>query len=466
MYKPTIGIEVHAFLTSETKVFSNSKNEYSDTPNVFVNERDLGMPGVLPVLNEKVIDMALSAALALNCKINKEMHFDRKNYFYPDLPKGYQITQNKTPIGYDGFITINVNGTTKNIRIERIHIEEDTCKSIHKGDETLLNFNRAGSPLVEIVTKPDISNEEEAMLYVKELRDILLYLGISDVKMEEGSLRCDANISISKDESLGTKVEVKNIGSITNVKNAILYEIKRQQSVLESGGSIVEETRRYDDATKSTISMRVKETNNDYRYFPEPDIPKVVLSNEKIDDIKKGMPKLPSAIKKEFSDIGINDKTIEALILNKELTEVVLKLDKKLPLVKAANILTGEIQSYLNDNNLNLNETKFDLKRFEEVLGMLLASEISSKNIKEIIPLMLSTNDSIESMGIKQVSDEGALQESIDKVLNNNESAVLDFKSGNDKSFKFLMGQVMKETKGQANPSLASKLLMESLKNK
>ncbi len=468
MYKATIGIEVHAFLTSDLKVFSNSKNSYSDTPNIFVNERDLGMPGTLPKLNKDVIDMALAAALALNCNINKVMHFDRKNYFYPDLPKGYQITQNKTPIGFDGYVEIEVSGETKKIRIERIHIEEDTAKSKHVGDSTYLNFNRAGCPLVEIVTKPDIKSEKEAMQYVKELRNILLYLGISDVKMEEGSLRCDANVSLSKDEVLGNKVEVKNIGSITNVGNAISYEIKRQQEILESNGTVIEETRRFDDVNKKTISMRVKEKNNDYRYFPEPDIPFVHITDEEIDKIKEKMPMLPKEMKTLFSKKGINPKNIEALLLNKELAFVMLNLGDCVNFVKASNILTGDVSGYLNEKSISLEKTNFDISRFEKIVELVDNNTISSKHVKDIIPVFLEKVDDInkimDDLSIKQISDEDSVLKIIKEVLNKNEGAIKDYKDGKDKAFKYLMGQVMKETKGQVNPGLASKLLSQELK--
>ena len=267
MLEPTIGIEVHVELKSKNKVFSNTINAYSNNANTNVNIVDLGYPGTLPVLNYEVVKMALKAALALNCKINKKMHFDRKNYFYPDLPKGYQITEQATPIGYDGYLEIEVDGCTRKIGIERIHIEEDTCKSMHVLDNTLLNYNRAGVPLVEIVTKPDIKSPKEAVAYVETLRRTLLYLEISDVKIEEGSMRCDTNISLAPQnaEKLGTKIEIKNIGSVSNVGISLEYEIKRQKELLENGTILKEETRRFDDNTNSTILLRVKETGNDYR---------------------------------------------------------------------------------------------------------------------------------------------------------------------------------------------------------
>ena len=282
--KPTIGIEVHVELKSMAKAFSLSKNNFNDEVNSNINVIDLGHPGVLPRVNKGVIDMALKACLALNFKINRLMHFDRKNYFYPDLPKGYQITQQDTPIGYDGYVEVS----NKKIYLERMHIEEDTCKSIHTTD-TLLNFNRSGVPLIEIVTKPCIESGAEAMEYLEKLRETLLYLGISDVKIEEGSMRCDVNVSVSDSDKLGTKCEVKNIGSISNVGLAIDYEIKRQEELIKKGGKIVPQTRRFDDKTKTTILMRYKETGNDYRYFPEPDIPFIYIDDEWLKNISDNL---------------------------------------------------------------------------------------------------------------------------------------------------------------------------------
>ena len=294
--KPTIGIEVHVELKSLSKVFSNSKNNFNDPVNTNVNVIDLAYPGSLPRLNKEVINMAIKACLALNCDVTRLMHFDRKNYFYADLPKGFQITQQDTPIGTNGYIEIE-NG--KKIRIERLHIEEDTCKSIHS-KETLLNFNRAGVPLLEIVSKPDIHSGLEAVQYVEKLRETLLYLGISDVKIEEGSMRCDVNVSVSDNDTLGTKCEVKNIGSISNVKTAIDYEVSRQTELLKNGEIIKEQTRRYDDKTKTTILMRYKETGNDYRYFPEPDIPYFEITDEWIREIEKQMPILSYELKEKY----------------------------------------------------------------------------------------------------------------------------------------------------------------------
>jgi aspartyl-tRNA(Asn)/glutamyl-tRNA(Gln) amidotransferase subunit B len=465
MFKPTIGIEVHAELKSKTKVYSDSLNVFDNSVNTYVNEIDMGYPGVLPKLNKEVINMALKAALALNFKINKVMHFDRKNYFYPDLPKGYQITQNKTPIGYDGYVLIHVDGYTKKIGIERMHIEEDTCKSIHSSEGTLLNFNRAGVPLIEIVSKPEISNEKEAVAYLEAIRETLLYIGISDVKIEEGSMRCDANVSISKTDTFGTKVEIKNIGSITNVATSIAYEIKRQQEVLESNQSVIEETRRFDDKNNKTISMRVKETGNDYRYFPEPDLPFLEISDEWINSIK--LPVLPMELRGKYRDLGINENNIKTLINNYDLCMYLESVINNVNPVISANLLTGDIISFLNKNNMDINSTKMTKEEFMSLVNKIDTKEISSKQVKDILPMLLiedkSVEDIIKELGISQISDDTLLEAVVSKVINENPESIKDYNEGKDRAVKFLMGQIMKETKGQANPQLVNSILIKLL---
>ena len=318
-YIPTIGIEVHVELKTNSKIFSNSKNGYGMGANSLTNVIDLGYPGTLPTLNEEVINIAIKAATVLHCKIRKMMHFDRKNYFYPDNPKNYQITQSRTPIGYDGYVEIEINDTKKKIEIEEIHIEEDTCKSAHRKDVTLLDFNRAGVPLIEIVTKPCISSGEEAKLYIEKLRETLLYANISDCKIEEGSMRCDANVSIRKEQKdpFGTKVEIKNIGSISNVKLSIEKEIIRQQKLYEKNEAFKEQTRRFDSKLNDTVLMRVKETGNDYRYFPEPDIPYLYLTDEMIENVKNTIPLTADERKKEYMARSISKINSEKLLLNR-----------------------------------------------------------------------------------------------------------------------------------------------------
>ena len=450
--KPTIGIEVHVELKSMAKVFSLSKNNFNDEENTNINVIDLGYPGVLPRLNKGVIDDALKACIALNFNINRLMHFDRKNYFYPDLPKGYQITQQDTPIGYDGYVEIS----NKKIYLERMHIEEDTCKSLHTTD-TLLNFNRAGVPLLEIVTKPCISSGKEAIEYLEKLRETLLYLGISDVKIEEGSMRCDVNVSVSDTDKLGTKVEVKNIGSISNVGTAIDYEIQRQQELLANGEVILEQTRRFDDKTKTTILMRYKETGNDYRYFPEPDIPYVYIDDEWLENIKNNMPILTDELKDKYIKLGINNNNIKTIIANKEICNFLeTVIDKVNPNI-AANLLTGDILSYLNKNYIKL-EDLLDKKT------------ISSKQGKEVINILLNTGkdvlEIVKENNMEQISDNNLVLDIVTKVIDANPDSVKDFKEGKDRAVKYLMGQIMKESKGQVNPGLANQVLVEELKKK
>ena len=462
--KPTIGIEVHVELKSLSKVFSNSKNNFNDPVNTNVNVIDLAYPGSLPRLNKEVINMAIKACLALNCDVTRLMHFDRKNYFYADLPKGFQITQQDTPIGTNGYIEIE-NG--KKIRIERLHIEEDTCKSIHS-KETLLNFNRAGVPLLEIVSKPDIHSGLEAVQYVEKLRETLLYLGISDVKIEEGSMRCDVNVSVSNNDTLGTKCEVKNIGSISNVKTAIDYEVSRQTELLKNGEIIKEQTRRYDDKTKTTILMRYKETGNDYRYFPEPDIPYFEITDEWIKEIEKQMPILTDELKEKYEKLNINPQNIQTLISNRSLCMFLESVIDSVDAVIASNILTSDIAGYLNKNIVSIEDTKLTKEKFIELINMLKNEQLSSKQAKQIIPYLLETDKNIssliEELGLVQITDNTKLQEIINNVLNNNQESVNDYKNGHENALKYLMGQIMKESKGQANPKLVNELLIENLK--
>ncbi len=470
-YIPTIGIEVHAELKTKSKVFSTSQNTYGELVNSKTNVIDLGYPGTLPTLNKEVINLALRACLATNSTINKKMYFDRKNYFYPDLPKGYQITQSVTPIGHDGYVEIEVDGKTKQIGIERIHIEEDTCKSIHEGESTLLDFNRAGIPLIEIVTKPVIESGEEAILYLEKLRELLLYTDVSDVKIEEGSMRCDANVSIREMDSntLGTKTEVKNIGSISNVKLAINYEIERQKIMLEQGEIIKEQTRRFDEKKGQTVLMRTKESTSDYQYLPEPDIPYICLDDEWINKIKNEMPLLPDELRKRYTTCGINDIAIQALIARQDLSmflREVIKLGANE--IISANLLTGDVLSYLNKFNMTIDKTKLEIESFSELVDLLSKGDISSKIAKEILSELLmnggSVSDIIENKGLKQINDVDTLKKFINKVLNDNETVVQDYKNGNERALKYLIGQIMKESRGQANPTILEELLIDTLK--
>ena len=464
--KPTIGIEVHVELKSMAKVFSLSKNNFSDEANTNINVIDLGYPGVLPKLNKGVIDLALKASLAFNCQINRLMHFDRKNYFYPDLPKGYQITQQDTPIGYDGYVEVEVNGNKEKVYLERIHIEEDTCKSVHT-DITSLNYNRAGVPLIEIVTKPCIKSADVAVDYLEKLRETLFYLGVSDVKIEEGSMRCDVNVSVSDSELLGTKCEVKNIGSISNVGVAIDYEIKRQTDLILKGEKIVEQTRRFDDKTRSTILMRTKETGNDYRYFPEPDIPYVYIDDEWFNEIKDNMPILTDELKEKYISLGINNNNIKTIIANKDLCNFLESVIDKCNPVIAANLLTGEVLSYLNKNIIKIADTKLSTDNFIKLVDLLDKKEISSKQGKEIIEIALENDkdvlEIVKENNMQQISDDSFILDIVNKVLSENPTVVAEYKEGKDRAIKYLMGQVMKESKGKINPALANEVLMKEI---
>ncbi len=469
-YIPTIGIEVHVELKTNTKIFSNSKNGYGQMANSLTNVIDLGYPGTLPTLNEEVINLAIKAATILNCKIRDVIHFDRKNYFYPDNPKNYQITQARTPIGYDGYVEIEVNGEKKKIEIEEMHIEEDTCKSVHRGDKTLLDFNRAGVPLIEIVTKPCISSSTEAKLYLEKLKELLFYSDISDCKMEEGSMRADANVSIRKNvsDTFGTKVEIKNIGSISNVGLSIEKEISRQTELLDNNESFKPQTRRYDDKLKDTVLMRVKETGNDYRYFPEPDIPYVNITKEMIERVQSTIPMLPDERRKLYLEKGLSETNANKLVQNKSLSDYFNELiNEKTNLKIASNLLLGDISSYLNKEEKQITDTTLTKERFIELIENLDNNTISSKNLKEILEKVLTETKSIKEiisdMGIKNITDDSAITEIIKKIISENKESVEDYRNGHDRAIKYLMGQVMKETKGSINPKMAMDILKKEL---
>lgn len=468
-YKPTIGIEIHLELKTNKKVFSPSKNNYNSGVNQNINEIDLAYPGTLPILNEEVVNQAIRACFGLNMNISRIMHFDRKNYFYPDLTKGYQITQAKTPIGYDGFIEIETEEGKKKIGIERIHIEEDTAKSLHHKDKTLLNYNRAGVPLIEIVSKPDMKTSDEAVKYVEKIRETMFYLGVSDCKIEEGSMRCDVNISVSKTEKLGTRSEIKNIGSISNVKEAIEYEIKRQSSLLENGETLKEDTRKFKADTKETVFMRNKDTNSDYRYFPEPDIPYLYLEEDQIENIKNNLEMLPNERRNLYKEKEIPEINIEKLIANKQLSDYLnLFINENIDFKIASNIMLGDISAYLNKTNKNISETKLTKEKFITLVTSLKEEKISSKIFKEILDDYLereiTLDEILKEKGISQVSsNEEEIISLIKEVLSKYQDSVNDYKNGKENALKFLMGMVMKESKGKVNPRLAGELLKKIL---
>lgn len=470
-YIETIGIEVHVELKTKTKIFSSSVNGYGASANTLTNTIDLGYPGTLPTLNKEVINLALKAAIILNCNIRREMFFDRKNYFYPDNSKNYQITQNRTPIGYDGYVEIEIDGKAKKIEIEEMHIEEDTCKSTHRGNFTLLDFNRAGVPLIEIVTKPCIENSMEAKLYIEKLRELLLYADISDSKMEEGSMRCDANISLRKsiDEPLGTKCEIKNIGSINNVKISLDKEKERQTKLLNDGKTFKEQTRRFDSKLNDTVLMREKETGNDYRYFPEPDIPKLVITEELINEVKQTIPMLPDERRKKYSSLKIPELNIKKLLNNRIMSDYFnTLLTSNIDFTIASNLLLGDISSYLNKKNITILDTTLNKSRFISLINKISNKEITNKNVKDILTEIMESDKSIDEIisnnNISSITDDSYLSEVIKTIIKDNPTTVGDYLNGHDRAIKFFMGQIMKETKGKADAKLANALLLEELK--
>ena len=467
MYKKTIGLEVHVELNTNSKFFSSSLNNYNSLPNHNVNYIDLAYPGTLPTLNKEAINQGIRAAILLNASINKEMHFDRKNYFYPDIPKNYEITQNTTPIGVNGYIEIEVNGVKKKIRIHDLHLEEDTAKSIHKEDKSYLDFNRAGLPLLEIVSEADMESGEEAVLYLEKLRELFLYAGISDCKIEEGSMRCDANISISKTDKLGTKVEIKNIGSISNVGIAIDKEAKRQEELLTKGEVIKEQTRRYDDNLKDTVLMRYKETGNDYRYFKEADIPMFYLTDEEIEEIKNSLPMTAEKLRKVFKENGILDINIEKLIKNKDYSLMLSKIiDKNYSLVIASNLLLGPVSQYLNETSKNILDTLLDIDRFEKILKAFSNEEIDNKMFKDMLKDFMENEEDVELI-IKNykssLMDTDTLREIIVEIINNSKSEVEEIKAGNERKIQYLVGQTMKKTSGKVSPKSINEIINEEL---
>jgi len=470
-YIPTIGVEVHVELKTKTKIFSNSINGYGEMANSLTNVVDLAYPGTLPTLNEEVINLGIKAATILNCKIRRVMHFDRKNYFYPDISKNYQITQNETPIGYDGYVEITKStGEKKKVYIEEMHIEEDTCKSAHRGDKTLLDFNRAGVPLIEIVTKPCMSDSEDVKLYLEKLRELLSFGDISDCKIEEGSMRADVNVSIRKNENdpLGTKAEIKNIGSISNAQLGVIKEIERQTKIYEAGETFKPQTRRFDDKINDTVLMRVKETGNDYRYFPEPDIPFVVITDEMIEEAIKTIPMLPDERREKYISLGVSLINTNKLIANRSLTDYFnTLLDENIDFQVASNLLLGDISGYLNKNEKTIFDTTLSKERFIELVNLVSNNTLTSKNLKDILNVILESDKSIKdimsSEGIENITDDTEIRNIVKEIISNNIESVNDYKAGHDRAIKFLMGQVMKETKGKVNPKMAMDILIEEL---
>ena len=469
-FQTTIGLEVHVELKTNSKIYSPSPVQYGVEPNLNTNVIDWAYPGTLPTLNKGVVRDGIMAGLALHANITKHMHFDRKNYFYPDNPKDYQITQSETPIATDGWVEIEVNGKKKKIGIAEMHIEEDAGKNTHTGEYSYVDLNRQGTPLIEIVSKPDIASADEAVAYLEALRQRIQFTGISDVKMEEGSMRVDTNISIRPfgSDKFGTKTEMKNINSFNYVKNALEFEEKRHQQVILSGGTIAQETRRYDEATKETVSMRSKEGSEDYRYFPEPDIPPLDVSDDWINEIKSEMPEMPGERRERYTkDLGLSDYDAMVLTQTKEMSDffdaaVKAGGDAK----RVANYLMNDVNSYLNDEQVDLPDTKLTPEHLAGMVKLITDGTISSKMAKKVFKGIIAGEEPAsyaKEHGLVQLSDPKELQPIIDDILANNQQSIEDFKKGKDRAVGYLVGQIMKQTRGKANPQVVNKLLMKSL---
>ena len=472
-YEVVIGLEVHAQISSESKLFSSSATKFGAEPNTQVSLVDAAFPGMLPVINEFCIKQAVKTGLGLKAKINKRSIFDRKNYFYADLPQGYQISQYKDPIVGEGSVILDLPLGEKIIGIERLHLEQDAGKSIHDIDpqNTLVDLNRSGVALMEIVSKPDLRSPDEVNAYIKKLRSIMRYLGTCDGNMQEGSLRADVNVSVRKkgEKEFGTRCEIKNVNSIKFMQMAIEHEANRQVDVIEEGGSIDQETRLFDTKKNETRSMRSKEDAHDYRYFPDPDLLPLEINDALINEIKKNMPELPDEKKKRFID-KFNLSAYEANILisdietSKYFEEVVKNSDVKL----STNWITGELFALLNDKNLEISKSPISAKNLSKLINLIKDGTISGKIAKSVFEIMAEADknpiDIVEEKGLKQLSDPKKLEDLIDKVINDNPDKVKEYVSGKDKLFGFFVGQVMQVSGGKANPQLINDILKKKLK--
>lgn len=473
-YEVVIGLEVHAQLKTKSKIFAPDGTEFGKEPNTETSPITLGMPGVLPVLNKECVNMGIKTGLALNCEIPSRCKFDRKQYFYPDLPKGYQISQYDEPICVNGHIDIK----GKRIGITRAHLEEDAGKLVHAGSAggiagssySLVDLNRAGTPLLEIVSEPDMRSSDEARAYMEELRNIVRYIGVCDGNLEEGSMRCDANISIMPKGSkeFGTRAEIKNVNSFSALQRAIEYEIDRQIEIVEEGGEVVQETRLWDDNTRETKSMRGKEDAHDYRYFPEPDLMPLEISREWVDEIRTNLPELPEAKRQRYMSLGLSEYDASVIV---EQMGLALFFDKVLELGAtpkiAVNFIMGEIAAYLKEEHIEISDTKLTPENLAELISLLEKKTISNNIGKQIIIDMMKdgtkASEIVEKRGLSQISDEGAIKEICQKVVDSNPDNVEKYKSGKTQLLGFFVGQVMKETKGRANPKVVNDLMKEIL---
>lgn len=470
-YETVIGLEVHVELATNTKIFCGCSTEFGAAPNTQTCPVCLGHPGVLPVLNKQAVNFAMKAAMALNCNIAEDTKFDRKNYFYPDSPKAYQISQFDQPLGEHGWIEIEVDGKTKRIGITRLHLEEDAGKLTHDGDDSLVDFNRVGVPLIEIVSEPDLRSPAEAKAYLEKLKAIIQYTGVSDVKMEEGSLRCDANISLRPigQQEFGTKTELKNLNSFRNVERALEYEQVRQAGVLDSGELVTQQTLRWLEETSKVKVMRSKEEAHDYRYFPEPDLVRLQIDEAWKEAIREELPVLPDERMKQYqAEFGLSAYDASVLTSSKSLADFFEETAKNGADPKlAANWLLSEVLGYLNSEGKELRDTPLTSKNLAEMITLIQKGTISNKIAKDVLKEMLQTGDApskiVEAKGWVQISDEGALKSAVAEVLAANPAIVEELKGGRDKVLGFLVGQVMKATKGKANPQLVNQLIREQV---
>ena len=472
-YEVIIGLEVHAELSTKTKIFCSCKTEFGAEPNTHICPVCMALPGALPVLNEKVVEYAVKAGLATNCSISKDSRNDRKNYFYPDLPKSYQISQADKPLCNNGYIEIeDDNGNTKKVRILRIHIEEDAGKLNHNefGGGSLVDLNRAGVPLIEIVSEPDIRSEAEADRYLKKLKSILQYIDVSDCKMQEGSLRADVNVSVhKKGEPFGTRTEMKNMNSFKSISRAIEYEKNRQIDELERGNTITQETLRWDDLEGRTFSMRNKEDAQDYRYFPEPDLGVIKLSDEYIENIRKELPEMPESRKERYiNELGLSEKDSNNITSSKFLSDLFEKAGEISGNYKAVcNWINSDIARIVNEKEIEPEQIPFTPEELAELVQLIdkgtISSSIAKKVLEELFENPRKPSQIIEEKGWIQISDEGQIKEVVLKILAENEQSVIDYKAGKDRALGFLVGQAMKQTKGKANPKMLNQMFLEEL---
>ena len=472
-YEMIIGLEVHCELSTKTKLFCSCLNEFGGEPNTHCCPVCMAMPGALPVLNEKAVEYAVKAGLATNCSIEKNSKNDRKNYFYPDTPRAYQISQFDKPLCYEGFVTIDTDDGEKTIRIERIHIEDDAGKLNHDefGRGSFVDLNRAGVPLIEVVSKPDLRSAEEAEKYMRKLKSIFEYIEISDCKMEEGSLRADVNVSVRKkgDTKLGTRTEMKNMSSFRSIVRAIDYEANRQVEELEKGNIIEQETLRWDDISGKTFSMRNKENADDYRYFPEPDLVSIKLSDEYIENVRKSLPELPESRKKRYlEDYELSLKAANFVTGSKYYSNLFEDAIKECNNPKAVgNMIMSDIARIVNEREEEPEDIKFTGKELGELISLIdkgtISSAIAKKVLEELFNEVKMPSEIIKEKGWVQISDEGAIKEIVMKILENNPQSILDYKAGKDRALGFLVGQAMKETKGKANPKMLNEMFLEEL---